>query len=228
MVSTDSLDKIVTRYFACVTNVPFEWRGKIYSPKPLRISPGLLRGYTCPPNCGACCPRFSLDYLPDEPQPTNVEKRTVIFDGRQIEVHSDLQLDHSDRFCRHVLKENARCNAHPTRPFTCDFELIRPLLFAEPHLPNVLTQKLYGRGWCLMKVNGVRGALCEMIPVSDETIDDVVRKIQRLNDWCVHFGLTDTKCEAILTWIQEVRPHVKHWRIDGRVLGAIEHNPSLY
>ena len=66
----DFIDKIVTRYFACVTGEEFTYKGKTYKPRPLRISPLIFRGYTCPAVCGACCTRFSLDYLPQERHPT--------------------------------------------------------------------------------------------------------------------------------------------------------------
>ena len=41
----DSVEKIITRYFACLTKVPFSYRDDNYAPKPLIVSPLLLRGY---------------------------------------------------------------------------------------------------------------------------------------------------------------------------------------
>src|SRR5688572_14476998 len=123
MPKIDSVDKIVTSYFSCVAAEPFTYKGKTYSPKPLRVSPLLFRGYTCPAGCGACCTRFSLDYLPEpvEKHPYVLAKRMVEFDGRHIEIWSDGQDDHQDHHCRNLRKNDGRCQIHGTHPFSCDF-----------------------------------------------------------------------------------------------------------
>ncbi len=218
MALLDSLDKIITRYFTAVTNQDFEWKGRVHKPKPLKLSPGLLRGYTCLENCGACCPRFSLDYLPAETHPYTLQPREVYYSGEKITIYSDLQKDHKDHHCRHLLKENARCQIHGIQPFSCDFELVRPLIFQESKTPNILTQKLFSRGWNMLRVDGERGALCHMTDPSPDSIDDVVRRIQRLNEGCLHFGLEDNKCGTILEWLAEVRSFVPRWNIAPRLI----------
>ena len=35
----DSVEKIITRYFATVTTVPFSYKGKTFDPQPLKVSP---------------------------------------------------------------------------------------------------------------------------------------------------------------------------------------------
>jgi hypothetical protein len=65
----DSVDKIMTAYVAAVCAEPFTYKRKHYPVKKLVVSPLILRGFTCPPMCGGCCPTFSLDYLPDERTP---------------------------------------------------------------------------------------------------------------------------------------------------------------
>jgi hypothetical protein len=157
MAQTDSIDKIVTRYLVAVTNEEFTYKGILYFPKPLKLSPGLLRGFTCPENCGACCPRFSLDYLPDEKHPYLLAVREVIFNHEKITIYSDLQKEHTNYHCKNLIQENARCRIHETRPFSCDFELIRPLIFQSSNTPNAITQRLFGRGWSMMKVDERRG-----------------------------------------------------------------------
>jgi hypothetical protein len=64
----DTMDKIV-HYFYGLTTKSFIYKGRKYDPKPLYISPLLLRGYTCPDHCAGCCLKFSLDYLPFEQTP---------------------------------------------------------------------------------------------------------------------------------------------------------------
>lgn len=41
----------------------------------------------------------------------------------------------------------------------------------------------------LARVDGVLGALCEMTPVTDETMADVIRKLKRFTEWSEHFGI---------------------------------------
>lgn len=76
----DSVDKIV-KYFAAMTEQEFTYKEKRISPKPLTVSPLLLRDFSCPPNCGACCPVFTLDYLPTEQWPDSIEKRFIPLNG---------------------------------------------------------------------------------------------------------------------------------------------------
>jgi hypothetical protein len=65
MLYIDTMDKIVN-YLSAVSTESICYKGKQYNPKPLFVSKGIIQGYTCPENCGGCCPRFSLDYLPSE------------------------------------------------------------------------------------------------------------------------------------------------------------------
>lgn len=201
MPMRDSLDKVITVYFACVTAETFSYKGKTYGPRPLRVSPGIFRGFTCPPGCAGCCPRFSLDYLPEEKWPGLgvVEARNVDFNGRRVLVFSDLQADHNGYHCRHV-KEDGRCAVHGRQPFSCDFELLRFIEFQDQTRPNFLNQKLFGRGWAMRRVDGERGARCEMTEPTDETVREVVRKLLRLQQWAINFGLR-TKLPAIIDWV---------------------------
>jgi hypothetical protein len=207
---TDSIDKIVTSYFAPLTKVPFTYKGKLYEPKALKVSPLLLRGYTCPEGCGGCCPRFSLDYLPDEPHPEGVNPRVIPFDDREVIVYSDRQRDHTNHHCRNLNKENGRCGIYERRPFSCDFELIRTLTFESADTPNTLTQKLFGRGWALKRVDEVRGAMCEMTPVTEASRAEVVRKLKRLLAWTQHFGIE--------TWTDEIIKRIVERTLYGEVV----------
>jgi hypothetical protein len=202
----DSLDKIATSYFALLTTEPFEWRGKLYEPRDVTVSPLILRGYTCPAGCGGCCNRFSLDYIaPDTvPEGHPLTKGVVEFDGREIEVWSDMQKDHNDHHCRNLNKDNGRCEIHGFQPFSCDFELLRSIQYKDKSRPNMLIQKLYGRGHDMLRVDGERGALCKMTPVTDETIADVDRRLARLGTWMKHFGLNPVRVEKIRAALPEI------------------------
>src|SRR6266568_3599596 len=130
-----------------------------FTPKRLIVSPLLLRGVACPAGCGACCRRFTLDWLPSEREKVEesgypmerVKERTIEFDGRKVIVLSDLQEDQG-YFCRNLSKTDGRCGIHEFSPYSCDFELIRTLQSEDPEIPNRLTQKLFGRGWNMTRV----------------------------------------------------------------------------
>jgi hypothetical protein len=78
---------------------------------------------------------------------------------------------------------------------------MRFLVSVKGDRPNYLTQKLYGRGWAMMKITGERGALCEMLPADTHTVAEVVRKLGRLKEWCDHFNL--------VTWLPEITEWAK-------------------
>ena len=44
----DTLGNSVTSYFATLTAEPFSYGGKEYLPRELYVSPGIVRGFTCP------------------------------------------------------------------------------------------------------------------------------------------------------------------------------------
>lgn len=198
MPEQDSIDKIVLSYFAGITRSPFVYRDKIFEPKNLIVSTLLFRGFTCPPQCAGCCPRFSLDFLPFETPHPDIKgvNREVFFDGKNIKIYSDMQEDHNDHHCRNVNKEDGRCKVHGNQPFSCDFELIR---FIHQQDRVILTQKLFGRGWAFLRVDGQRGAKCDMTPITKETVDDVIRKLNRLKQWAEYFNV-DHCLDAVIQW----------------------------
>jgi len=198
----DSVDKIVSVYLAAVCKEEFTYRNIRYGPRPLSVSPLLFRGFTCPPRCGGCCPRFSLDYLPAEEHPYPLTRRSVSVNGREVEFWSDLQRDHSDYHCRNLDPATGRCGIYERRPFSCDFELIR---FIHRQQDAILTQKLFGRGWAMLRVDGERRALCEMTPATAWTTSEVVRKLGRLRLWADHLGVV-TWLDEIIAWV-ETGPH---------------------
>lgn len=206
MAKRDSVDKLVGSYFAVFTRRDFTYKGKQYIAKPLRVSPDIVRGFTCPAKCGACCPVFSLDYLPTETRPADSwehEARLVSFNNQNVLLHTDWQDDNTDSHCKNVRKDDGRCSIHGRHPFSCDFELIRSAVQQSDTRPNQVTTRLYGRGWNMLKVDGERGAQCTIVPPSAESIEDTVRKLSRLNTWMWHFGLQENHCAAIIDWIRE-------------------------
>lgn len=196
-MKNDSIDKVVESYFATVTAVPFTYKGKRFDVPELTVSPLILRGFTCPAVCGGCCRNWSLDYLPDEPQPPTTVPREVEFDGRTVVIRSIAADGDPADFCRQLDMETGRCGIHGVHPFTCDFELIRSMRRGSQARLN---QQLFTRGWAMRRVDGERGARCTMTPPTPETVADVRRKLRRLKGWADHFGLR-TRVPTILAWI---------------------------
>jgi len=195
----DSVEKI-GKYFAVITKVPFTAANVTYRPRPLVVSAQLARGYTCPEECGACCPVFSLDYLPTEDKPEGVTERFFEIKGRMVPVFTDFQKENTGKHCRH-LSGDARCGIHPVRPFSCDFELVRTYL--GPKLPTSrIAVAPFGRAWNLTRADGGKGALCKMLEPSDSSIQDTIRKLRRLEAWAVHFGLTETWIPEIIEFLE--------------------------
>jgi Fe-S-cluster containining protein len=199
-MNNDSVDKVVQNYFSAVTATPFTYKNVEYHPKPLKVSPGIMRGFTCPVKCGGCCPKFTLDYLPGEDKPADTVLRQVEFNGKSFAVHTDLQTENKGFKCRHLNWENGRCGIYTVRPFSCDFELIR---FMNRVDAAHVTQRLFGRGWAMRRVDGGRGALCTITPATENDRNEAIRKMSRLKDWTDHFQI-DTKIPNILKWLHEI------------------------
>jgi len=206
---SDTLDKVFGTYFALVCAEPFTYKGRKYEPSGLQVSPMIFRELDCPANCGACCYKFTLDYLPHEPRPMNhhMEERLVSVSGKVYKVVSDLQDDRKGKhFCRHVKQEDGRCSVHGWHPFSCDFEVLRFLTRKEGSL-NVLTNMCFTRGWKMTKVDGTRGILCSMSDFTRDAIPSAVHKLNRLKEWMEYFEVPH-KLDKIIAWV-ECGPHDK-------------------
>lgn len=201
MVFRDSVDKIITTYFAAVTNEKFEYKGKVYNPKALVISPLIFRGYVCNIKCGACCPRFSLDYLPEETPPYPLTERIVEFNNKEYTILSDLQMDQQipSFFCKNLNMKDGLCGIHGKQPFTCDFELLRFMKFEDDARPNRVMTKHFGRAWNMKRIDGDYGTKCDIVDRSEEARADVIRKFKRLDQWATYFHLK-TKLPSIITY----------------------------
>jgi hypothetical protein len=201
----DSTEKIITTYFRGVTEEAFTYKKKTYDPCTLVVSPLLLRGTTCPANCGACCKNYSMDFLPTDKLPKDypgVEliEKIVDFNDKQYMLYTIKRNNPESKKCEQM-NEAGRCTIHLAHALSCDFELIR---FLHPKLgsgkPSHMLTRFYGRGWQMMKIDGTRGALCEIIPTCEETIKDTIRKLNRLQDWCNYFEVK-SRIPQILDWI---------------------------
>lgn len=199
----DTIDRIATVHMAAITSQPFVYKNEEFKPQPLRVSPLIFRGFLCPASCGACCKPVSLDWLPSEELPYVVESREIEFNGHKLTIFSDLSSE--SPFCHNLQREDARCAIHGKHPYSCDFEMIRVGLSRGSKRQNALSNRLFGRGWALTRVDGSKGAACSMTPVSKEEVPNLLRKLRRMQDWANFFKLT-TVLPDIIAWV-ETGPH---------------------
>lgn len=231
MNSRESIVKIVTQYFAPMTKVPFEFRGKMYEPKTLRVSPMIFtRKMGCPPMCGGCCAKLSVEYIGPEVKaglttskpykradgstPT-FEVRDITVNGVAKSVISDLQKENKDHFCHYLNQEDGRCNIHGNHPFSCDFELLRFSIMGRPNRANQLNHRPFGRGWAMLTVDGTRGAKCEWEDTESQLgpeQDEVIRKLKRLKQWMENWEL-EHKVDRVIDWVK-TGPHKEPLYID--------------
>jgi Fe-S-cluster containining protein len=177
---------------------------------------------TCVENCAACCFRFSLDWLPNEFKklPKNVAShasaRMIRINGEEFKIYSDLQEDNKDFFCRNLERSNARCQIHGVHPLSCDFELLR---FKSGKKRNWFGHAPFGRGWKLKRIDEKYGVLCEWenSHCTDEWLQEIIRKLKRLQDWANYFQI-ETVIPNIIEWVSR-GPHARGIVLNSRRKG---------
>lgn len=232
MNSRESIVKIVTQYFAPMTKEPFEFRGKMYEPKTLRVSPMIFtRKMGCPPMCGGCCAKLSVEYITHEVGPRHPEMQRKFttadggkphFESRHVEINgvskqiiSDLQKGNKNHFCHYLNQEDGRCTIHGRHPFSCDFELLRFSIMGRPDRANQLNHRPFGRGWAMLTVDGTRGAKCDWEETESQfgpEQQEVLRKLKRLKQWMEYWELSH-KVDRVIDWVQS-GPHKEPLYID--------------
>lgn len=203
----DSLEKIFTAYFASMAIEPFTYKlgrvAKTIESKALNVSPLIFRGLDCPPMCGGCCGRHTLDWLPHEAAPGDVnghaapEFRSVEFNGSAVLMRTIKPYDGPGR-CMHLNKDDGRCNIHTVNPLSCSFEILRFLV--SDAKANLLV-RTYGRGWNMPRVDGERGALCGITPYDENVGRWILGQLDRLSLWMTHFGLNTDRVRSVYDWV---------------------------
>ena len=191
---SDSVDKIFC-YIQSLVKGEVKIENFVFKEKKITVSPMILREIECVRHCGACCPSFSLDYLPNEDKLDNCVEREAY--GKKVwTVYPNKGAKH----CIYLSKENGDCLVHTCRPFTCDFEMLRFKQYVRENKVLIGTYP-FGRCWALTQYNGIKGGLCISKCYSEEYKQDVIRKLYRLKDWIDYY--------EIPTYIQELIDYVK-------------------
>ena len=172
------------------------------------ISKLFFRSYTCPVNCGGCCPKFSLDYFEGERWERFKEtysNEVHKFGKREVNgatVYTYAQLDHKGAKCSYLNLENGRCNIHRSNPFSCEFELMK---FMNRPDSTVLINKLFGRGWNMKRVDGKRGALCEMLDYDSAKCGRDILLLKELRGIANNMNIKNHRLDLIIEMVEKCK-----------------------
>lgn len=186
MTDPDSFDRIVS-YFHALARDPFTYKGTTFEPyQRLALSEKCFRSYTCPEGCGACCMRCSLvwDFIPE-----GIPSEPQIFEvnGHKLQFHVDRQLRNTGRFCHH-LTPTGRCGVYTQRPLPCRFELFKFTHVVSKSTARAMV-RLPGRNWALTRVDGEKGAKCEIIAYDRALTQTHINDLGIIMRWMDSFNI---------------------------------------
>lgn len=202
MAQDNSIDKIVESYFWAVTKHDFFYKRGKWIAKPLHVSPHFFHEYTCKLGCAGCCSsRFSLDYLPTDPQPEGLKIKLVNINGIEKSINTIMNKNNkSSKHCDNVNPNTGACIIHGKHPFSCDFETLRFVHYPDHSWLGV---RPYGRGWNMLRIDNDRGAVCDFPKIStDQARLEGIRKLTRLKQWTDYFNL-ETHIPDIIEWAEK-------------------------
>ena len=208
----DSVDKIMM-YISSLVKGEITVEDKVFSEKNIFVSPKILKEIACVRGCGACCPSFTLDYLPNEAPKGTLEREVYSKKIYTYPFNADL------KHCEKLNLKNGDCTIHEHRLFTCDFELLRFKQFTKENKVIIGTYP-YGRCWNMTRYNGEKGGCCVFKSYNEEYKNEVIRKLYRLKDWISYF--------EIPTYIDELISCVKNMNNDDGKLIFLNHKNLLF
>lgn len=196
----DSVNKIFETYIGQIVKKETEILGVVYQPRNIYVGLNVFRDVGCPSDCGGCCSRFSLDYIEPEAKPAGIELEERIVEGKSVFSYNHTP-DKEKHYCDMINLIDGRCKIHGFQPFSCDFELLR---FRNFQTEVRISTSLYGRCWNLLRVDGVRGGLCQISDIDKKHKGEVMRKMLRLKQWIDYFGF-ETRIDDIIEYVDEAR-----------------------
>lgn len=177
----------------------------------LHFSPLFLKKLKCPKFCGACCTKFSLDYLKDSERWRNFVReypdKVIHFKERVSDnatYMSYTQEEHDGFYCNFLNKENGLCTVHNSNPFHCEFEIIKLRGLNELGIPKEkvvqVSKQLFTEGASFRQVDGTIGAKCE---IEEFTVDSFKRDIEMLRElqahYKAHYKKENTNLKTLIT-----------------------------
>lgn len=142
----------------------------------------------CHEICGGCCKKVSLDYL-DKSERWEKFKRLYpekINDYRETKIenatfYSNPQSENKSDYCQYLDLRSGLCTIHEARPLLCQST---PLKFKNNPTRNrvLLTSETYGRKHAFKRVDGLRGAKCKMLPVTEKRLIEDIQFLEELKE----------------------------------------------
>lgn len=175
------------------------------------LSPTFFRSLICRDKCGACCPKFTLDYITEDAQRALLEFYSEVYSthfkyrlykGRYI--LSDLQEDNLGVHCR-FLDENARCKIHGANPLSCRVE---PIKFRLVKNRVYIGKYFFGRAWNMTRIDGEKGCLCVFKDYTEEQFQSDIQILKELNEVADFFGV-ETVLPQVIDLLEELGPEAK-------------------
>ena len=175
------------------------------------LSPTFFRSLICPENCGACCPKFSLDYILEKKQknlyesyPKSYQNHFKFRKYNDCLVLSDMQENNPGTHCQ-FLDEKARCKIHLASPLSCRIELIK---FRKVKDRVYIGKQFFGRAWAMTRIDGEKGCLCEFKDYNEEQHKNDIQVLQDLNDVADVFRI-ETVLPQVIDLLEELGPEAK-------------------
>lgn len=195
MAERDSINKIKD-YFKAASN------------EELILSPMFFRDFSCPSHCGGCCPKFTLDYFEGERWENfkqNYPHLVHKFELREVngaKIYTNFQKENKSLKCEFLNLENGRCGIHKSNPFSCEFELNK---FVVKQNKTYLMNKLFGRGWNMLRIDGERGALCKMKDFNLEKYLKDVKLLKELLDISSKMNINLTLLKRLVSFLDTIK-----------------------
>lgn len=176
----------------------------------VELSTGFFRSLDCKANCGACCKPVSLEFLKDSQRwdkfKLNYEEHVTKFsehvDPSGEIVMSYSNTDHKERYCSFLNREDGRCTIHKSAPLPCR---IAPLKFIDKRVSSnktYLNASAYGRAWAFTRLDGNKGAICEVKDFDYDKFLNDLEMLRELRTYAIKLGVK-TKLKYIVEFLEK-------------------------
>jgi Fe-S-cluster containining protein len=175
------------------------------------LSPLFFRSLICSSNCGACCQKYTMDYITKASQeklkaryPEEYEKYFDFreYHGRQI--LSMLQKDNLENHCQ-LLDKYGRCSIHDANALSCQIE---PIKFKLVKDRVYILKSFYRNSWQMTRVGGEKGCLCKFTSYTEEQYKNDLKVLKELNEVADIFGVK-TVLPQIIDLLKKLGPNAK-------------------
>lgn len=173
------------------------------------LSAGFFRGFSCVENCAGCCKNVRLDIDKDSERWTRFEtlftEKSHLF--TELEDESGMRVmsfvnKSEDDYCNFLDKENGRCTVHAAAPLPCR---IAPVKFIDKRVSSnkvFLNASAYGRAWAFTRLNGTKGAACEVLPFDYNKFLNDLAMLKELRQYAIKLNIP-TKLKYIIEFLEE-------------------------